>query len=1190
MRLALLMVLSLALGGVVLAAGEFSSGFEEGTPPAGWTLSDGGISTVTTERSHSGGASLKIVDPDAKAGSEARTAAIPVEAGDVCAVSLWGYLDSGDGAGLGVYLEYTDGAGKRLDKESEASVHRSAFRPGEWTRMSFTATVPQGAAKVCLRLHTFSTSVVTCYVDDVELRVIGADAVGPAASWRGGTLDWTTHRVWPCGVRWEHGVSATLTRDFRAPQDWSKYGAVHFWMYSPAANNSSFIFVINSENPATEGSDYWGLMVKVDWEGWKEFTIPFRELEPTRQPLGWDKVAYVYFTATGWGQTLNPATVLVLDGFELLPPERVSGLPSDEEFFASLNLELPELAAVKQAVAVGDYRAARKALADHIRNRTSPKWMFDWRDRPSKGVQVPGPEADRAPDQWDYYSTFLTVDWEGWKHFTLTKEDFSPKAMVEGQGIKTKMPIGWHWIQYIALNAQGWGLTPDPNTSLVFDDIRLVGKDKTTVISDFEGEDTGWTGLVRTEDPVKSGKGAGAWRDMVTTTGIRCNRIPHDWTAYDALDFWVYSPKATGARVVMVLDSDVPAASAAAEKALRREFDYPKGPGQTGTITFGPQIDWTANPTEGEARTHLWNEALNRQFHFGPLSEAYWNTGQDKYAAEIAAQIVDWATRMPRPMLSNGNRLSHFAWQTLTTSIRLSEVWPNALYRCMDAPSFTDDVLITIMKSYQQQAQHLVRWPSAGNWLTSECNGLFTAGVLFPEFLEAREWRRVAIERLYKQLDEEVYPDGMEYELAAGYNTWVVSEFAHILELADLNNLRGELPGDYQAKLEKMFNYLLLASMPDGRIPGLNDSGPAPVRELLATGFKLFPERLDFEYVATSRQRGTAPQVTSHAFPWTGHYVMRTGWDANATYLLLDAGPFGYAHQHEDKLTFVLWAKGRQLVLDPGNFSYDQSRWRRYVLATYGHNTVLVDGLGQARAGKRETYFWPRPWQGASPPENDARWATTPQYDFASGVYSDGYGPQHLDVTHTRRVLLLKDLGVFVITDTLKPGDDKEHQYQALFHLDTTEAAVTDGVVTTQNPGQANLVITPAPGLGVEIVKGKSEEPVQGWANHPWRPIPTAIYTAAGTGTVRMAFALEPVGAGETPKVAGLKVLPGVTDGVALELTLADGTRWVVVERDAASEEAVSVAGVQATREVTVASGPAEGTLTERFAFDPQKP
>jgi hypothetical protein len=195
--------------------------------------------------------------------------------------------------------------------------------------------------------------------------------------------------------------------------------------------------------------------------------------------------------------------------------------------------------------------------------------LFDWRDAPLRGVKVPGPEADKAPDQWDYYSTFLTIDWQGWKKVALRKSDFSPKALVEGQGWKGKKPIGWNWIQFIAINAKGWGLTPDPETVLYFDDVRLVGKGAPRVLSDFEGDSSGWTGLELSTERAKSGKASGKWANQVLTTGIRCNQIPHDWTDYDALEFWLYSEKATGARVVVVLDSDVPKAVAAAEKILR---------------------------------------------------------------------------------------------------------------------------------------------------------------------------------------------------------------------------------------------------------------------------------------------------------------------------------------------------------------------------------------------------------------------------------------------------------------------------------------------------------------------------------------------------------------------------------------------------------------------------------------------
>ncbi len=53
-------------------------------------------------------------------------------------------------------------------------------------------------------------------------------------------------------------------------------------------------------------------------------------------------------------------------------------------------------------------------------------------------------------------------------------------------------------------------------------------------------------------------------------------------------------------------------------------------------------------------------------------------------------------------------------------------------------------------------------------------------------------------------------------------------------------------------------------------------------------------------------------------------------------YMLFDAGPFGYGHQHEDALSFVIYAYGKYMLVDPGNYPYDSSEWRKYVLCDAG--------------------------------------------------------------------------------------------------------------------------------------------------------------------------------------------------------------------------------------------------------------
>jgi len=1107
-----------------------------------WAIGDT-ISSITDERAHGGERSLKIVDPDEKAGSSVSSQPIAVEPGKQYAVWLWTYLEDGHRTGLGAYVNLYDGDGNRLHRASEATCARLPMVKGEWTRHRILVKPPPAAATLRVWLHTFSTSVVTCFVDDLIVWVLDPDHFGPAAHWAGGELSQEVRREWPYGLRWDHGRSTGISLAFAEPQDWSEFTALKLNMRLAEPTESTCVLIIDSENPETEGMDYYLWKLRLDWKGWREFVVPFNEMGAARKPLGWNQIKAIRFSATGWGQTRIATTVATLDGLKAVPAKLSGQRMTDEDLFDALDLDRPGLVKVKAAVARGDLTAAKRAFAEHIRDRETPKWLFDWRDRPFKNTKVPGPEADKAPDQWDYYSTFIKLDWQGWKHFRFEKTDFKGEAFVEGKGWVGKRPIGWHWIQYVMMSASGWGLTPDPQATLYFDDVKLVGKERSVVLSDFEGGECNVAGMELSPARAKLGKASGLWTQLTSNTNVKWTDIPHDWTEFDAIEFWVYSERPSKARIVLVIDSDVPREIRGAQRAMDREWSYTQGPGKRGTIRFEEKIDWTANPTEGEARTHLWNESLNRHFHFRTLARAYWQTGRDEYAKEIADQIEDWVESNPQPLLSSGNRARCYAWQTLTTGIRLADTWPEALYRCMGSPAFSDDVICTILKSVCQQARHLVRWPSKGNWLTAESNGLFTAGMLFPELKEAKEWRAIAIARLYKQLDDEVYPDGMEYELAAGYNNWVVSEFAHIFELTALNNLRDELPDDYQQKMEKMYNYQLFASMPDGRIPGLNDSGNASVRKSLQTGYELFPHRADFLYVASSRTLGRVPDHTSHAFPWSGHYVMRSGWDPGATFLLFDAGPFGFGHQHEDKLHFVLYSHGRQLILDPGNFSYDRSRWRRYVLGTQGHNTITVDGRGQNRRWKRETYFWPRPWQGDAPPDNDAVWTSTKDYDFAAGVYQDGYGRGgELDIEHRRCILWVKP-AYFIVVDTLKPTDDGEHTYEALFHLDAADASIDGLAVRSPNDGEANvkIVALPDPATSLITVKGEKDEPVQGWSSGPWRAVPCAIYRKAATGLVRLAFVVAPWGSDQECPVAAVTSADVQGRGLAGAVGLANG-------------------------------------------------
>ena len=553
------------------------------------------------------------------------------------------------------------------------------------------------------------------------------------------------------------------------------------------------------------------------------------------------------------------------------------------------------------------------------------------------------------------------------------------------------------------------------------------------------------------------------------------------------------------------------------DRAMRHEFEsigYPH--------TFGAAIDWhfdkTAEAGSPYAPNNEWTWQLNRHAEWLALSRAYRDTWDEKYAREFVAQMTSWVKQCPMP--PDAANTPRSAWRTIETGIRAAQVWPELWYRFVPSPSLTDDALLAFLEAYIDHAHHLMRYHTTGNWLAMEGNGLYYVGVLFPEFREAPAWRSTAAKWIYDEMNNQVYPDGVQVELSSGYHHVSLNNFLSVFKIARLNH--EELPAGFLARLEKMYDFDVYGAMPDRRLPGVQDGNYYDVRPPLGEAVDLFPARADFRWYATNGAEGQAPAATSHAFVWAGYYVMRSGWEPDARWLWFDGGPFGYGHQHEDKLQIIVEAYGKLLLVDPGNFTYERSRWRSYFIDSPSHNVVLVDGQPQRRRGApRETYIVKTPLP--------ATWKTGAASDYVSAVFDENFGGEvKRGVTHTRAVLFVKP-DFWVVLDTLEASDGKPHTYDALFHFDAR--VKTDGMRTiTENAGEANLTVAARPdeGLSLKIVEGQ-EDPVQGWLPaglSKVRPAPVAVYTARGMRR-EMLYVLAPAPPGAPDPVKSVEPLDG---------------------------------------------------------------
>lgn len=358
---------------------------------------------------------------------------------------------------------------------------------------------------------------------------------------------------------------------------------------------------------------------------------------------------------------------------------------------------------------------------------------------------------------------------------------------------------------------------------------------------------------------------------------------------------------------------------------------------------YGDTIDWTEDHSYDHYDEWLWQ--LNIHYCWVHLAEAYWATGDEKYTQAFVKQLNGWIDQSSG-LIHNWNG-ARSMWRPLDAGQRMQENWPLLFYRFLASPYFDDVSIIKMVKSFYQHAVHLKNHPTANNWLTLEMSGLYTVGGLFPEFKDADDWCSFAAKKLYEEEQSLFYPDGAEIELTPAYQIVALSSMLKVFQFAQLNGYI--LPDGFISHLEKAYECFIKLMMPDGSMPALNDSGWISCMQPIIEASKLFPGNKIFKFFASGGKEGELPSYTSVWMPWAGWYVMRSGWDKDAFYAIFEVGPYGSAHQHEDKLSFILYAYGSKLITESGYYSYDQSDWRKYALSARGHNVSRVDGRDQNR-------------------------------------------------------------------------------------------------------------------------------------------------------------------------------------------------------------------------------------------------
>ncbi|MBP0903860.1 heparinase II/III family protein [Mariniflexile gromovii] len=175
-----------------------------------------------------------------------------------------------------------------------------------------------------------------------------------------------------------------------------------------------------------------------------------------------------------------------------------------------------------------------------------------------------------------------------------------------------------------------------------------------------------------------------------------------------------------------------------------------------------------------------------------------------------------------------------------------------------------------------------------------------------------------------------------------------------------------------------------------------------------------------------------------------GWATMRNSWDDNASMLAVKSG-FTWNHAHADAGSFILFHKGKNLIIDSGTGSYLNPLFTEYYCQSEAHNVVMFDGKGQNR---NDPYF------GSVNSGSLHNLVEGKDFKYllanATGPYS------HILARNYRNFIWVGDV-ILVIDDLLayEPG-----QFEWLLHYNG-ESTLKGGIDLSIKDGDAKVLVRP---------------------------------------------------------------------------------------------------------------------------------
>jgi hypothetical protein len=440
---------------------------------------------------------------------------------------------------------------------------------------------------------------------------------------------------------------------------------------------------------------------------------------------------------------------------------------------------------------------------------------------------------------------------------------------------------------------------------------------------------------------------------------------------------------------------------------------------------------------------------LNRHQHLALLAKAFRLTGRRDFLDEIPRQLESWQAQ--NPWLRGLNWAS-----ALEVAMRaISWIWVDHLAGAALEGVARRGLWNELYRHGVYLEHNLSVYFAPNTHLLGEAVALHALGAIYAEWPRSARWRELGRRIVGAQMEKQVREDGSHFEQSSYYHVYALDLF---LLYAVTDSGTSER---FREKLRRMADYLTALTSGDGAIPLLGDDDGGNL-------FHPYGDRRRFglatlasccAYFETNAWPCDANAIAVQAAWWLGGRAFaprhKDTLPGEGPRLFTDAGVavfsrmpiqvvsdtrgFGHGgagHSHAHALSVVCRKGDRDILIDPGTFTYTaEPVWRARFRGTGFHNTVRVDARDQADDGG--------PFRWLNKPETTIRnWTTEKEFTYLRAVC--GYR----GIEHERQLVWIPERELLVIVDSVRGSaeDAQPHLIEQFWHCGGAVALLSPGV------------------------------------------------------------------------------------------------------------------------------------------------